>query len=86
MRLGADLHLDEGALVAEDLVLGEDFGDRLVGRPDHQMAAGPKALIELRPGQRRPAALAADAAHHLGVRRKNASIAASFVRRESRGR
>ena len=33
LRLGADLHLHQIALVAEDLVLGEDFGDRLVGRP-----------------------------------------------------
>src|SRR5271155_6075506 len=58
LRLGADLHLDEGALVAEDLVLGKDFGDRLAGRPDHQMTAGATALIEYRPRERRPAALA----------------------------
>ena len=49
-------------------MLRKDFGDRLVGRPDHQMAARTAALIKLRPRQRRPAALASDAAHHLGVR------------------
>ena len=38
------------------------------GVPDHQMSAGPAALIERSARQRRPAALAADAAHHLGVR------------------
>ena len=39
-----------------------------VRRSNHQMAAGAAALIELRPRQERPAALAPDPAHHLGVR------------------
>ena len=53
--------------MAENLVLSEDFGDRLVRRSDHQVSAGLPALIELRPRQRWPAALAADTAHHLRV-------------------
>jgi hypothetical protein len=68
LRLRADRHLHEIALMAEDLVLSEDFGDRLVGRPDHEMTARTAALIKLRPRQRRPAALASDPADHLGVR------------------
>ena len=70
LRLRADRHLHEIALMAERLVLGEDLGDRLVRRPDHQMTARTSALIELRPRQRRPAALAADAAHHFRVGRE----------------
>ena len=66
----ADRHLHEIAVVAKDLVLSEDFGDRLVRRSDHQMSARAAALIELRARQGRPAALAADAAHHLGIGRE----------------
>ena len=51
MRLRADRHLHEIALMAEDLVLGEDFGDRLIRRPDCQMTARTSALVELRPRQ-----------------------------------
>ena len=40
------------------------------GVPTIKCPCGPAALIELRPRQGRPAALAADAAHHLGVRRE----------------
>ena len=54
--------------MVKNLVLGEDLGDRLVRRSDHQTSAGPAVLIELRPRQGRPAALATDAAHDLGVR------------------
>jgi hypothetical protein len=36
------------AVVAKNLVLNEDFGDGLVRRSDHQMAARATALIELR--------------------------------------
>ena len=68
MRLMADGHLHEIAIVAKDLVLGEDFGDGLIGRSDDQMAARAPVLIELRARQGRPAALSADAGHHLGVR------------------
>jgi hypothetical protein len=70
LRLVADRHLHEIAIVAENLVLSEDLGDRLSGRSDHQMATGAAALIELRARQGRPAALAPDAAHHLCVRRE----------------
>jgi hypothetical protein len=68
LRLVADRHLHEIALVMENLVLSEDFGDGLVRRSDHQMSALAPTLIELRARQGRPAALAADAAHYLGVR------------------
>ena len=70
LRLGADRHLHEVAVVVKNLVLSEDFRDRFVGRSDHQMSARPAALIELRARQGRPAAFAADAAHHLCVRRE----------------
>ena len=49
LRLVADRHLHEIAVVAKNLVLSEDLGGDLIGRSDHQMAAGPAALIELRP-------------------------------------
>ena len=68
MRLIADRHLHEVAVVAKDLVVSEDLGDGLVRRSDHQMSALPTALIELRPRQGRPATLAPNAAHHFGIR------------------
>src|SRR5271157_5865437 len=67
LRLCADRHLHQIALMAEDLVLSEDLRHRLVRRPDHQMPARAATCLELRPGERRPAALLADAAHHLGI-------------------
>ena len=47
MRLLADLHLHEIAVVAEDGVLGQDFRDHVVRRADHEMPAGPPAGVEL---------------------------------------
>jgi hypothetical protein len=66
----ADRHLHEIPLMAEDFVLTEDLGDRLVGRTDRQMSTRTAADVELRPRERRPAAFAADAAHHFGIGRE----------------
>jgi hypothetical protein len=57
LRLAANRHLHESAVVAKNLVLSENFGDGLVRRSDHQMAARATALDELRSRQGRPAAL-----------------------------
>ena len=70
MRLRADGHLHQITLAAERVVQSEDFRYRLVGRPDDQMAARTATLIELRPRERRPAALAPDAAHRVGIGRE----------------
>ena len=53
--------------MAEDRVLGEDLGDRLGRRPDRQVAVRRTTGLELGARQPRPAALAADARHRLGV-------------------
>ncbi len=57
----------EEAIVVEQLVVGEDLLGDLLGGADEQVAVGGAAGVELRSTHRRPAALAADAVHHLRV-------------------
>ena len=71
VRHGADAHLHQIALVAERLVLAQDFLDHLLAgcrRRDGRAAMQPG--VELRARGRRPAALAADVGHLRGVARK----------------
>src|SRR5918997_1066255 len=63
----ADADLGHKALVAEELVLEEDLLDDLLGAPNEELAARRPPRLELGAAHRRPAALAADPVHHLGV-------------------
>jgi hypothetical protein len=68
VRNGADAELHEEAVVAEDLVLPEDLLGDLLRRADEVRALQGGRRVELLAGHRRPAALAADAVHHLRER------------------
>jgi hypothetical protein len=56
--------------VAEELVLEEDLVDDLLRAADDERASAGAQGVEGRPLHRRPAALAADRGHHLGVGRE----------------
>ena len=86
VRHGADAHLHQIALVAERLVLAQDFLDHLLRRADREMAARRAAGVEMRARGRRPAALAADVGHLRGVAREElVGGRLARCRRHSRG-
>ena len=70
VRQGADAHLRQVALVAEDFVLEQDLVDHFL-RAAHPSAPRARAHgLELRRGRWGPAAFLADLGHHRGVGRK----------------
>ena len=80
VRQRADAHLQQEAVVLEDLVLEQDLLDDLVGAADEVRAAQLVRGEVLLAAQRRPAALAADPVHHRLERREADVLTASCER------
>jgi hypothetical protein len=67
VRHRTDADLRHKALVAEELVLEEDFLYDLLRAADEERSARRATHLELPAAHRRPPALAADPVHHRGV-------------------
>src|SRR3954463_2813777 len=63
----ADAHLRQKSLMAEEPMLEKDFLGHFIGIPHQECTARRTKRIELLSGGRRPAPLAADLRHHIGV-------------------
>src|SRR5688572_4396627 len=68
MRHWPNAELNQKSLIGEELMLGENLVDHLLGTPDEHSAATGAIGLEPSPGQRRPPSLPPDSRHHLGVR------------------